>query len=180
MRRVDLDARDLLAQAREPAQGAALVDVAVEQLAQGLALRGIREQREERARQPVVEADELAPGVEAGAQAALVALEGGGRDVAGSKRGAAVAGAAGAAAAGVRGGEVYDDASSESKQEYRQNQAQGAAAAGAVVGASKQRQDRREARADTKQQEAQIQNQAAAYQQSYQGCLTGRGYTVAP
>jgi hypothetical protein len=55
-----------------------------------------------------------------------------------------------------------------------------AAAAGAVVGGAKQRQDRREARGAEQQQAAQAQPQASAYDQAYQGCLLGRGYTVTP
>ena len=104
--------------------------------------------------------------------------------VGGRAKGAVVAGAAGAAAAEVRGqqrgGQAYDQASDEAKQEYRQNQAKSAAAAGAVVGASKQRQDRRAARAAGQQQAAETQSKAAAYDQAYQGCLLGRGYTITP
>ena len=98
----------------------------------------------------------------------------------GRVKGAAKGAAAGAVVAGVRGGEVYDNASDEAKQEYRQNQAQGAATAGAVVGASKQRQDRRETRKEEKQQAEDTKAKAAAYDQSYQGCVVGRGYTVTP
>jgi hypothetical protein len=98
----------------------------------------------------------------------------------GRVKGAAKGAAVGAVAANVRGGDVYDNASDEAQKEYRQNQAQSAAAAGAMVGASKQRQDRRDARKDEKQQAEDTKTKAAAYDQSYQGCLTGRGYTVTP
>jgi hypothetical protein len=100
--------------------------------------------------------------------------------VGGRAKGAAKGAAVGRVAAGASGGEVYDNASDDAKQEYRQNQAEGAAAAGAVVGASKQRRDRREARGEEKQHAADTQAKQAAYDQSNQGCLAGRGYTVTP
>jgi hypothetical protein len=49
-----------------------------------------------------------------------------------------------------------------------------------VVGGAKQRQDRRATRGAEQQQAAQTQSQASAYDQAYQGCLLGRGYTVTP
>ncbi len=101
-------------------------------------------------------------------------------DKGGRVKGAAKGAAAGAVVAGARGGDVYDNASDEAQKEYRQNQAQSAAQAGAMVGASKQRQDRRDTRKDEKQQAEDTKAKTAAYDQSYQGCLTGRGYTVTP
>jgi hypothetical protein len=100
------------------------------------------------------------------------------RQAGGRVKGAAKGAAAGAAAAGVRGRQydAYDDVSDDAKQEYRQENAKDAAAAGAAVGAAKQRQDRREGRRDERDQEA----KKGAYDQSYQSCLSGRGYKVTP
>jgi hypothetical protein len=106
-----------------------------------------------------------------------------GPEVGGRARGAAVGAAAGAVAGEVRGNqhdELYDRASDDAKQEYRQNQAQEAAAAGAVVGASRQRRERRDDRGEEKQQAEQANAAQAAHKQAYQGCLTGRGYSVTP
>ena len=98
----------------------------------------------------------------------------------GRLKGAAKGAAASAVATEVRGGEAYDKASDDAQKEYRQEQAQGAAAAGAALGASKQRQDRRASKKEAEQQEAQTASQKSAYDQSYQGCLLGRGYSVTP
>jgi hypothetical protein len=98
----------------------------------------------------------------------------------GRVKGAAKGAAVGAVVAGAQGGDVYDNASDDAKKEYRQNQAQSTAQAGAMVAASKQRQDRRDTRKDEKQQAEDLKAKTAAYDQSYQGCLTGRGYTVTP
>lgn len=91
--------------------------------------------------------------------------------------------AAGAVAGGVRAearGRDHDDAwdkvDDDRKQDYRQNEAQAAARAGAAVGGVRTRQDRR----DTRRQQGQQQQQAGAWNQSYTGCLQGRGYTVTP
>ena len=101
------------------------------------------------------------------------------RHVGGRARGAAAGGAAGAAAAGVRGrqhDEAYDRLSDDAKQQYRRNQAEDAAAAGAAVGASRQRRERRADRAEDRSAE----EAADAYVKAYHGCLTSRGYEVAP
>jgi hypothetical protein len=100
------------------------------------------------------------------------------RQAGGRVKGAAKGAAAGAAAAGVRGRQydAYEDVSDDAKQEYRQENAKDAAAAGAAIGASRQRQDRREDRRADKDKE----KSANDYHQSYQGCLSSRGYKVTP
>ena len=84
-------------------------------------------------------------------------------------RGAAVGGVAGA---------VQD-----SNQPYRPNNSAGdmagaGAAAGAVAGGMNQRQDRRKMEAQQKQMAAAQAQKATAWQNSYSGCLQGRGYAL--
>ena len=97
----------------------------------------------------------------------------------GRVRGAAVGAAAGAARAEVRGGQyqAYDKLPDDAKQDYRQNEARSAAAAGVVVGGARQRQQRREQATAQEQQAAQADAAATAYQQAYNACMQGRGYS---
>ena len=91
--------------------------------------------------------------------------------VGGRAKGATKGAALGAAGAEVRGhsqgGEAYDRANDEAKQDYRQENAKDAAKVGAVAGGAKQRRGRRE-----------DATSASAWDTSYRGCLSGRGYSV--
>lgn len=90
----------------------------------------------------------------------------GGR-AAGAAKGAAL-GAAGAEMRGrANGGEVYEHAGSDAKQQYRQENARDAAKVGAAVGGIQQRHERRE-----------NASAAQAWDKSFRSCLTSRGYTV--
>jgi hypothetical protein len=86
-------------------------------------------------------------------------------------RKAAKGAALGAAGAEVRGrsqgGEAYNRANDEAKQNYRQENAKDAAKVGVVAGGVKQRQGRGENAASS-----------SAWDTSYRGCLSGRGYSV--
>jgi hypothetical protein len=93
-------------------------------------------------------------------------------------RGAAAGAVAGAVRAEARGSDsdAWDEADEDRKQDYRQEEAQSSARAGAAVGGMATRADRRQGR----RQQGQEQQQASAWNQAYNSCLQGRGYTVTP
>jgi hypothetical protein len=89
----------------------------------------------------------------------------------GAARGA-VGGAVRAEAEGQQH-EGYDHVNEEVKEEYREEEAREGAAAGAArAGRQQRRQNIKEAEAQKKA--------ATAFNQAYQTCLQGRGYTVTP
>jgi hypothetical protein len=93
-------------------------------------------------------------------------------------KGAAAGAVAGGVQAEARGNEsqAWDEIDDDRKQDYRQDEAQASAQAGAAVGGMASRSDRRQGRRVQGQQ----QQQTSAWSQSYQSCLTSRGYAVTP
>ncbi len=96
--------------------------------------------------------------------------------------GARVKGAAKGAAAGAVVGSVQNNQHPYAPPAMRDDHVGDSAVTGAVVGTmaagSNQRQDRRKAEAEQKKANDAYQQKSLAYNNSYNGCLQGRGYAL--